>query len=165
MNRFNLLHFTNPKPENGTLKKVIAKSTNTAIYDPGSYNARGQIIYFGMSNNHIYTTFGYDDFGLPTYRMTGKYYPISSNIQNLETNFDATTGNLNWRKDRKRDLTEDFTYDTVHKNRLATWQVQGQQHYSTTYNNANGNILTKTDFTMPGHPYENPALKINTFVM
>lgn len=140
-------------PENGTLKKVIDKSTNVAIYEPGSYNARGQMIYFGMSSNHIYTTFGYDNFGLPTYRMTGNYYPTSSNIQNLETNFDPETGNLNWRKDHKRSLTENFTYDLVHKNRLATWQVEGQQQYSTTYNDVNGNILTKTDFTSPGNPY------------
>jgi RHS repeat-associated protein len=141
------------KADNGTLKKVIDKSTNTAIYEPGTYNARGQMMHFAMNNKSLYTTFGYDDFGLPTYRMTGNYYPTSSNIQNLETNFNAQTGNLNWRKDHKRNLTENFTYDAVHKNRLATWQVQGQQQYSTTYNNSNGNILTKTDFTSPGNPY------------
>ena len=140
-------------PENGTLKKVIDKSTNVAIYEPGSYNARGQMTHFAMNNKLFYTTLGYDEYGLPTYRMTGNYYPLSSNIQYLETNFDATTGNLNWRKDHKRSLTENFTYDLVHKNRLATWQVAGQQQYSTTYNDVNGNILTKTDFTTPGNPY------------
>jgi RHS repeat-associated protein len=141
------------KPDNGTLKKVIDKSTNTAIYEPGTYNARGQMMHFAMNNKSLYTTFGYDDYGLPTYRMTGNYYPTSTNIQYLETNFDSETGNLTWRKDRKRNLTEFFTYDPVHKNRLASWQVQGQQPYSSTYNNANGNILTKTDFTSYGNPY------------
>ncbi len=141
------------KPENGTLKKVIDKSTNVAIYEPGSYNAHGQMLHFAMNNKNLYTTFGYDGFGLPTYRMTGNYYPTSNNMQYLETNFDATTGNLNWRKDRNRNLTESFFYDQVHKNRLATWQVTGQQLYSATYNNANGNIFTKTDFTSAGNPY------------
>ncbi|MGV8112395.1 MAG: hypothetical protein AB2L17_05765 [Lentimicrobium sp.] len=140
-------------PENGTLKKVIDKSTNVAIYEPGSYNARGQMTHFAMNNKSLYTTFGYDDFGLPTFRMTGQYYPTSNSIQYLQTNFDPSTGNLNWRKDHKRSLTENFTYDLVHKNRLATWQVAGQQQYSTTYNDVNGNILTKTDFTTPGNPY------------
>jgi RHS repeat-associated protein len=140
-------------PDNGTLKKVIDKSTNTAIYEPGTYNARGQMMHFVMNNKSLYTTFGYDDYGLPTYQMTGNYYPTSTNIQYLQTNFDPSTGNLNWRKDLNRSLTELFTYDEVHKNRLATWQVKWQQLYSTTYNNANGNILTKTDFTSPGQPY------------
>ncbi|MGV8112384.1 MAG: hypothetical protein AB2L17_05710 [Lentimicrobium sp.] len=135
------------------MKKVIDKSTNVAIYEPGSYNARGQMTHFAMNNKSLYTTFGYDDFGLPTFRMTGQYYPTSNSIQYLQTNFDPSTGNLNWRKDHKRSLTENFTYDLVHKNRLATWQVAGQQQYSTTYNDVNGNILTKTDFTTPGNPY------------
>jgi len=141
------------KPDKGTLEKVIDKRTNTAIYKPGAYNARGQMRYYAMSNGLLYTTLGYDDYGLPTYRMTGNNYPNSSGIQYLETNFDPITGNLNWRKDSLRNLTESFTYDPVHKNRLATWQVTGQQPYSSTYNDANGNILTKTDFTSPGNPY------------
>jgi len=57
MNRFNLLHFTNPQPDNGTLKKVIDKSTKTAIYEPGSYNARGQMTHFAMNNKLFYPTF------------------------------------------------------------------------------------------------------------
>jgi RHS repeat-associated protein len=111
------------------------------------------MLHFAMNNKLLYTTFGYDNFGLPTYRMTGNYYPTSNNIQYLETNFDPATGNLNWRKDSNRNLTEGFFYDQVHKNRLATWQVTGQQLYSATYNNANGNILAKTDFTSAGNPY------------
>ena len=138
---------------NGTLKKVIDKSTNTAIYEPGTYNARGQMLHYAMNNKSLYTTLGYNDFGLPTYRMTGKFYPTANDIQYLETNFNNQTGNLNWRKDHSRSLTENFTYDAVHKNRLATWQVQGQQQYGITYNHANGNIITKTDFTSPGNPY------------
>jgi hypothetical protein len=44
---------------------VIAKNSNTAIYEPGTYNARGQMMHFAMNNKSLYTTFGYDDFGLP----------------------------------------------------------------------------------------------------
>jgi RHS repeat-associated protein len=132
---------------------VIVKSTNIAIYEPGTYNARGQMNHFAIANKSIYTSREYDEYGLPTFVKTGHSYPGSTNIQYLETNFDSETGNLNWRKDRKRNLTEFFTYDPVHKNRLASWQVRGQQPYSSTYNNANGNILTKTDFTSYGNPY------------
>ena len=109
--------------------------------------------HFAIANKSIYTSLEYDVYGLPAFVKTGHSYPGSTNIQYLETNFDSATENLTWRKDRKRDLTENFTYDPVHKNRLASWQVQGQQPYSSTYNNANGNILTKTDFTSYGNPY------------
>jgi RHS repeat-associated protein len=132
---------------------VIDKSTNTAIYEPGTYNARGQMNHYAIANKSIYTTLEYDAYGLPTFIKTGQWYPNSTNIQYLETNFNNQTGNLNWRKDHSRNLTENFTYDAVHKNRLATWQVQGQQQYGITYNHANGNIITKTDFTSPGNPY------------
>jgi len=139
--------------ENGCLVKVVDKNTNTSIYEPGPYNARGQMIYYGMNNKMLYTTMAYDEYGLPKSRMTGNFYPASNSIQYLETDFDITTGNLKWRKDRNKNLTENFTYDNVHKNRLATWQVQGQMLYNSTYNDANGNILTKTDFTSQGNQY------------
>jgi hypothetical protein len=41
-------------PDNGTLKKVIDKSTNIAIYEPGSYNARGHMTYYALSGGLIY---------------------------------------------------------------------------------------------------------------
>lgn len=132
---------------------MIDKSSNVAIYEPGTYNVRGQMTYSAMNNKQLYTTYGYDNFGLPTYRMTGSYYQGSNNIQYLETGFDPATGNLSWRKDRNRNLTEHFTYDLIHKNRLATWQVLGQELYSTSYNDANGNIRYKTDFTSPENEY------------
>ena len=60
---------------------MIDKSTNTAIYEPGTYNARGQMLHYAMNNKSLYTTLGYNDFGLPTYRMTAENYPNSFNIQ------------------------------------------------------------------------------------
>ena len=140
-------------PANGALLSVKEKQSGKIIYAPGSFNARGQMNHYAIANKSIYTSLEYDVYGLPAFVKTGNYYPGSTSIQYLETNFDPATGNLNWRKDRERDLAEDFSYDEVHKNRLASWQVQGQQHYSTTYNNTNGNILTKSDFTSPGRPY------------
>lgn len=140
------------KTDKGTLKKVIDKSTNTIVYEP-FYNARGQLYQIALNNSQLVTTIGYDPYGLPTYRMTGYYDYLSNEIQHLETRFDQLTGNLIWRRDQNRSLTEIFTYDEVHKNRLATWQVQGQMLYSSSYDDANGNILTKTDFTSPGNMY------------
>jgi RHS repeat-associated protein len=132
---------------------VKDKQNGKIIYAPGSFNVRGQMNHYAIANKSIYTSREYDEYGLPTFVKTGHSYPGSTNIQYLETNFDSATGNLTWRKDHKRSLTENFTYDLVHKNRLATWQVTGQQLYSATYNNANGNIFTKTDFTSSGNPY------------
>jgi len=132
---------------------VKEKQSGKIISAPGSNNARGQMNHYAIANKGIYTRLEYDEYGLPTFVKTGHSYPGSTNIQYLETSFNPATGNLSWRKDRKRDLTEDFSYDEVHKNRLASWQVTGQQLYSTTYNDANGNIKTKTDFTSPGNSY------------
>ena len=145
-------------PNNGALKKVKDKITGNTIYAPGSFNARGQMNHYGIANGTIYTSTEYDPYGLPTYVKTGKFYPGATDIQYLETNFDAQTGNLNYRKDRNcevngQDLAEYFTYDPVHRNRLATWQVTGQQQYSMTYADNNGNILTKSDLTSANNPY------------
>jgi RHS repeat-associated protein len=49
-------------------------------------------------------------------------------------------------------LIENFTYDLVFKNRLASWQVSGQPEYNMTYT-TNGNVETKSDFTSSGNPY------------
>lgn len=143
---------------NGALKKVIEKQSGKILYAPGSYNARGQMNHYAIANQSIYTRMEYDNYGLPTFIKTGHSYPGSTNIQYLETQFDAQTGNLNYRKDHNYQvngqvLSETFAYDPVHKNHLASWQVTGQQAYTMTYATNNGNVLTKSDVTSANNPY------------
>ncbi len=142
---------------NGSLVSVIDKATGTTIYAPGNTNARGQLTDYINAGGALCTTLQYDIYGLPTFVQTG-WAAGGIALQNLETQFDPQTGNLNYRKDKKiqvngSDLTETFTYDPVHKNRLATWQVTGQPQFTMTYADNNGNILTKSDITSAGNPY------------
>lgn len=142
---------------NGSLRSVTDKTASKTIYMPGNFNARGQMKDYTNSDNTLYTTLQYDPYGLPTFIQTG-LTAGGTTLQNLETNFNVQTGNLNYRKDKNiqingTDLIETFTYDQVHKNRLATWQVTGQPQYSMTYADNNGNVLTKSDFTSTGNPY------------
>jgi RHS repeat-associated protein len=142
---------------NGSLVSIMDKAANKTIYVPGLTNARGQITDYTNAGGALCTTLQYDPYGLPTFIQTGLTAGGTS-IQNLETQFDPQTGNLNYRKDKNiqigiADLTENFTYDAVHKNRLATWQVNRQQQYTMTYADNNGNILTKSDLTSPDNPY------------
>ena len=136
---------------------VIDKATGTAIYAPGNTNARGQLTDYINAGGTLCTTLQYDIYGLPTFVQT-VLAAGGIALQNLETQFDPQTGNLNYRKDKKiqvngSDLTETFTYDLVHKNRLASWQVTGQPQFTMTYADNNGNILTKSDITSAGNPY------------
>ncbi len=62
--------------------------------------------------------------------------PIST-CQNLLLGIDASTGNLSWRKDSQRSLTENFEYDEL--NRLTLYG-----NNTVSYDNR-GNILTKDD--------------------
>jgi RHS repeat-associated protein len=145
--------------ENGTFERVKEKLSGKIIYAPGSYNARGQMDHYSIANQSMYTRTEYDPYGLPTFVKTGHSYPGSTGVQYLETQFDAQTGNLNYRKDyhyqvNGQVLSETFTYDPVHKNRLATWQVTGQQQYTMTYADNNGNVLTKSDITSANNPYQ-----------
>ena len=76
--------------------------------------------------------------------------PLSTH-QNLLLGIDASTGNLSWRKDSQRNLTENFEYDEL--NRLTSYG-----NNSVSYDNR-GNILTKDDAGLTlcyedgNHPY------------
>jgi RHS repeat-associated protein len=143
----------------GTLKKVIQTSDNKVVYEPGAYNARGQMIDYKVANGSIFTSFEFDDYGMPTFIKTGKNSLGSSEIQKLETNFNKFTGNLEYRKDHNYNvngnaLFEAFTYDEAFKNSLTTWQVENQTQYSMSVEPQTGNILTKSDVTSNGNPYQ-----------
>lgn len=61
-------------------------------------------------------TYTYDSYGMPSARTVKNGNSI---IQNFSYNFNAATGNLAWRKDNNRNITENFGYDNL--NRLTTF--------------------------------------------
>jgi len=151
------INFVN-KANNGVLEKVIQKSDSKVIFEPGDYNARGQMLHYKLANGSIFTSLEFDEYGMPTFIKTGKNIAAASEIQNLETNFNIFTGNLAYRKDYNYvingiALQEAFTYDDNFKNSLKTWQVDNLTQYSMTVEETTGNILTKSDITSTGNPY------------
>lgn len=77
--------------------------------------------------------FDFDVYGLPTLRAVKS---ASNTIQNFAYDFNAQTGNLNWRKDNTRDIQENFKYDNL--NRLVSFGGN-----TITYDNK-GNITDHT---------------------
>ncbi len=119
---------------NGYLSEVKRSDNNTTIWQAEQINALGQIEQ-QMNGNNLRTTKTYDTNHFLTSIVTGT-------VQNLEYGFDPATGNLTYRKDLKRNLTEDFTYDNL--DRLKTATVQGQLPVVLNYASS-GNILDKTE--------------------
>jgi RHS repeat-associated protein len=121
--------------QNGYISSVTGINQNSVnIYTATGYNTRGQITGYNLGNGKT-TTKSYNGYGF----LTGIATP---GIQNLQYNFNTQTGNLNWRKDAAKNITENFTYDNLMKNRLESCTVGA----TTTTNQylANGNIDTKT---------------------
>jgi len=134
----------NYKYKNGFLSKVIESSSSKTLWQLNNINARGQIREYLLGNG-LTTVKNFDIYGFPTSIVT------SNNIQNLEYNFNTSTGNLTWRKDLNDpansgdDLIENFGYDQDQlNNRLTSWSVLGGQSFTINYNN-NGNINEKSD--------------------
>ena len=107
----------------------IALSDGTTIWQLTGENALGQVT--GCTTGEITRTYGYDQYGMPTYRqMDGGL------LQDETYMFSAATGNLAMRTDGIHETTEAFGYDNL--NRLTS---VGNNH--NTYQN-NGNIATKS---------------------
>ncbi len=130
--------------KNGYLLAVERANTGNLIWELTDVNARGQITQF-LSGNGLLTSKVYDNYGFPVSIYT------ENGVQDLEYNFDISTGNLDWRKATisppygNHSITENFTYDDSKlKSRLKTWKVSGSTEYSITYCD-NGNIDTKSD--------------------
>ena len=119
---------------NGTLSSVTNRSNGKAFWKLLSMNARGQIEKEEYGNGLVSTT-----------RYDEKMGTVSSietpGVQNWAYYFDPM-GNLTMRKDLSRKLTEQFSYDVLH--RLVETSRNGQVAQEQTYDPA-GNILTKSD--------------------
>lgn len=114
--------------------------TTTTLFTANAMNSAG--IYTGYSYGNGKTSqVDYNStIGVPI-----RYY--TPGIQDLNFDFNAQTGNLNFRKDAIKNLTETFTYDNL--NRLTASSVNGVQQLATSYDVINGasrgNIMSKTD--------------------
>lgn len=117
---------------NNYLSEIKRTDDNTAIWTAQIMNVRGQVEQFKSGNNLI-TTRTYNH-GQVTGIQTGS-------VQNLQYSWDMATGNLTWRKDANRNLTENFTYDNL--DRLTSASITGGAMVNFTFNN-NGNIETST---------------------
>jgi len=134
--------------QNGMMWKVnmIEGENETLIWENLGTNRFGQIIDFTLGNG-VSTHKNIDDYG---YLERIETYDAQNNdIQDLEYDFSAVTGNLYWRKDNILQNTESFAYDDLLKSRLEKWQVNDGQSFEIDYDN-NGNISTKSDVTIDG---------------
>ena len=91
---------------NGYLTKVEG-SNGDKIWEFGSETALGQPISYKLGNS-VTVTHSYNQDMHLTGIKTGTALDYSYS-------FNATTGNLSWRKDNKANLQENFTYDNLNR--------------------------------------------------
>lgn len=92
----------------------IKLNNTTSIWKRSSENNLGKIT--AITSGPLTSTFSYDNYGNPTGRIIKN---ADKTIQNVSYNFNAQTGNLNWRKDNVRNIQENFGYDNL--NRLTSF--------------------------------------------
>ncbi|NLI23527.1 MAG: hypothetical protein GX419_02315 [Bacteroidales bacterium] len=122
------------------------------VYEITGLNARLQKTS-AKYNTVLSASYGYDQYGFPSSSVVSIYDYVY--FQKFQYSFDPCTGNLQWRKDLLKNLTESFTYDNL--DRLT--QVNGPSPLAMSYA-ANGNLMEKTDvsslvfsYNIPSKPY------------
>jgi RHS repeat-associated protein len=135
---------------NGHLSE-IKLNNQISIWKLTAENALGQPT--SVTTGNFSRTYGYDAYGLPTSRTAGSF-------QSFAYGFDATKGNLTYRKDNSYGFQENFTYDNL--NRLT-----GYAGITTAYD-IKGNITQKTDvgntfyYNTSGKPYAISGITTST---
>ncbi len=127
----------------GNLVQVKQGSDQTMIWQLNETDARGQISSCNtgpLTTQYFYTPVN----GLLNKIKTG-------NLFNNSYEFDAQTGNLNWRKNIILNKTENFTY-TPSLDQLASISSTGNPATSMSYM-PNGNILSKSDVGSAEYQY------------
>ncbi len=142
----------------GYLSK-LTNSSGVAIKTFNKINANGQVEELLLGNGLLQTN-TYNSYGLLTGIKTANG---STNIQNMSYTMDNAKGLMLNRKDVTRNLTENFGYDALQ--RLTSYGLSTAQK-TITYNNATGNILTKSDagaykYTITGKPYATSSITSN----
>lgn len=138
---------------NGHLTSI--KANGTTFFQLTSEDNYGHIS--SVSTLDLTRNYGYTVSGLPTSRSV---VSGSQTLQNLTYNFNAATGNLTSRYNAVNGLTENFTYDNLH--RLTNFGGK-----AVTYDN-NGNIVTKGDigsfiYDTSGKPYAVSEVRLNNY--
>ena len=125
---------------NGNLLTVSGGDAGnaTTLFTATGMNGFGQYTNYSMGNGKSsQITYNY---GIPT-----RYY--TQGVQDLNLNFNYTTGNLTSRYDAIKNLTENFQYDNL--NRFNTASIGSTQQLNVNYDQngglSMGNIVSKTD--------------------
>jgi RHS repeat-associated protein len=123
---------------NEGLWKITVNGTD--IFKRNTVNAFGQTTNVTTGNGGY--SYSYNNYGILT--------AINSSDFNSDYSFDAAKGNLTWRKDLRRNIQENFTYDNL--NRLQTFAG------ITAVYNEKGNLASRTDlgtigYNFSGKPY------------
>ncbi|MEA1897897.1 MAG: RHS repeat-associated core domain-containing protein, partial [Bacteroidota bacterium] len=121
--------------QNGYLSEVKRGDNGNSIWKAEYINPLGQAEQY-WKGNMVFSNISYDD----TYGFLEEIH--TDGLNDTEYNFDIYSGNLNYRKELVRILTETFTYDNL--NRLRTTSINGQPGITIDYE-GNGNISFKTD--------------------
>lgn len=111
-------------------KTEIKLNGQTTLWKLDSENEAG--LPTQVSTGNITRTYGYDTYGLPVFRIASS--PTVGTFYNQSYNFDPISGNMNWRKDNRRDITENFGYDGL--NRLTDYGSETVEYSD------NGNIIS-----------------------
>lgn len=94
---------------NGILSE-IKLNNSTSIWKITEENNMGLVT--SELSGPLSRTYGYDTYGIPTARAIKRGSTV---LQNTAYSFNAATGNLNWRKDVGRNITENFSYDNLNR--------------------------------------------------
>ncbi|MFH0894114.1 MAG: SpvB/TcaC N-terminal domain-containing protein, partial [Bacteroidota bacterium] len=127
---------TNKYDDNGYFNNVISGNNN--IWTAMQMTSTGKPERDLLGNN-VPVNYSYDYYDNLNIILTGT---VSDKKQFFMYSTDPATGNMSWRKDMVRNITESFTYDNL--NRLTSATLAGQTPVSLTYQ-PNGNIATKDD--------------------
>lgn len=122
--------------EFGFFDKVIQASDNKVLWQATAYNEKGQLLQSKAGEN-LTTIKDYDP-------LSGSLKSITTGtLQNFGYDFDAI-GNLNWRKDIKRNMKEGFTYDNLNRLTHVNWNDAATAKLTMAYDDI-GNITYKSD--------------------
>ncbi len=141
---------TNYYKPTGYFGKIRETSSNKTLWETTDVNQFGQITELSLGNE-LTSSYQYDNYGFLESIETG-----NGNIQQLEFDFDPSTGNLMSRDDNTngKSLHEQFGYDSKLHNRLTSWEIgsQGNEYSSSYYDN--GNIKSKTNLSSTSSTYQ-----------
>ncbi|HTN46571.1 MAG TPA: FG-GAP-like repeat-containing protein [Flavipsychrobacter sp.] len=152
---------------NGLLTKVGFPSShpNNYYFNAAGINGQGQYTQYTLANGKQTTN---------TYTNGYLTSTATPGVQDLEMDYNYTTGNLLYRKDRARNLVEDFQYDDLNRLTKSTVTDYNQSvvhpsidiHYDASGNGtaaiSRGNIIAKTDIGNYGYGGTRAASVQNT---